>query len=677
MNVNDIERKIIVDSSSDTNLIIYSSEEDKWNEYVDKTIDFNTNYLKFTEHKNTVDGNFETVKINDNELSEILRSIRIKNAEINEVENLINKIQRDIDDAIQIQKDTIQNASDDVLLDNYNIDLIIENILLANITDLNNYKNTTQRTVNRNKEYSNYTTKTTAEMTTLITTTQTTITQYTIDRDNIQNVVIPLINTNNTKTVNNYNQLNKITTNPTDTNLKSKYTSYNTNITNLKSNYESLSNKNNKIKDKDNEINAKQSEIDAQNSIKSKNENDLKDYKKNYPNSKDRQKDECRTNISNAENNITRLTNEKNTIIYSKNSINNQITSINNQINSIKSGNTTLKRDIETIKTSKNNSITSSNKNINTYKSSRLYNINNTKLNKIIDYINKYNAYDIPSLQKKKDDQSIILKMKQDELNNVLIPQKNDKINELNDTMKTCKTNKDVLNDKLSKINKHINVCNDKDMCTNKCAKNILCKVNEVFCSDESWFSIIKKQYINYFYDISCSKIVNKTEVGIVEPFTNANRNVMEGFQDKKDMIYVNPNIDADISYTNYYSKFIMNTLHPEDVSQNMLNLKRNIEMDTYFYLKYNAQIELLKSIIIVCCISLIGSVLYHNGLITSDMYTIYLSIVFSIGLLYVGYKVYDIFMRDENNYSRYSYEKLFSKVIKVNNENTYNSSDC
>ena len=166
-------------------------------------------------------------------------------------------------------------------------------------------------------------------------------------------------------------------------------------------------------------------------------------------------------------------------------------------------------------------------------------------------------------------------------------------------------------------------------------------------------------------------------EQGIIEPFTNANKEVIEGFQDKKDMIYVNPNIDADISYTNYYSKFIINNLHPEDVSQNMLNLKRNIEMDTYFYLKYNAQIELLKSIIIVCCISLIGSVFYHNGLITSDMYTIYLSIVFGLGIFYIVYKVYDIFIRDENNFTRFAFEKLFSKSNNINSENTYNDSEC
>jgi predicted nucleic acid-binding Zn-ribbon protein len=674
MNVIEIERKINTDIS-DINLITYATEEDKWNDYVDKTIDFNKNYSIFTENKNKVDGNFETVTTNDNELSIILRNIRIKNAEINAVEREISRLDQEIIDAGKNQERIIKNASDDVLLDSYNLDLMRQDIIISNITDLNNYKNSTQTSLNVYSRYSNYKTKTTEEMTKLITDTQTTITNYTADRDNIRFTVLPLIDNNKNKNINNYTQLNKITTVPNSTELRTKYNSYNTNINTLRSKYELLKDQNNKLTQKNNEISSKQGEIDSQNNIKSKNEKDLKDYKKNYPNSKTRQKDECRTNISNADTNITRLTNEKNSLSYSRDSINNKINQYTNEINSTRNANNNLRNEIDGIRSSRTKSIDSLNSNITTYKISRLYNIFNVRINKIIEYINNYNRYDIPTLQKKKDEQLVILQTKKDELNNVLIPQKNDKITQLNGDMKTCKTNKDDLNDKLSKINEHINVCNSKDMCTNKCAKNILCNINEIFCSDESWFSIIEKQYIKYFYDISCSKIVNKTENGIVEPFTNAK--VMEGFEDRKDMIYVNPNIDADIYYTNYYSKFIKNKLHPEDVSQNMLNLKRNIEIDTYFYLKYNAQIELLKTIIIVCCISLIGSVFYHNGLITSDMYTIYLSIVFGVGLFYIIYKVYDIFIRDENNFTRFAFEKLFSKSINVNSKDKYSESEC
>ena len=164
MNVIEIERKINTDIS-DTNLITYATEEDKWNDYVDKTIDFNKNYSIFTENKNKVDGNFETVTTNDNELSIILRNIRIKNAEINAVEREISRLDQEIIDAGKNQERIIKNASDDVLLDSYNLDLMRQDIIISNITDLNNYKNSTQTSLNVYSRYSNYKTKTTEEMT--------------------------------------------------------------------------------------------------------------------------------------------------------------------------------------------------------------------------------------------------------------------------------------------------------------------------------------------------------------------------------------------------------------------------------------------------------------------------------------------------------------------------------
>ena len=357
------------------------------------------------------------------------------------------------------------------------------------------------------------------------------------------------------------------------------------------------------------------------------------------------------------------------------NTTNNSISQINTTINTLTNNISSLKTNITTIQNEKTASIAPIQNEINILKNSRFYNRCYIRLNKIIGYINEYNQYDIDALNKKKSDQELILQKKNNELT-ILITQKNNIITELNNIMKICKTNKDDLNSKLFELRTDVNVCKDVDMCTNKCAKNILCKVNDIFCSNKSWYSIIEKQYMKYFYDVSCSDIDNKNQ--IIEPFINKmdinKMDMKEGYQ----QIYINPNIEADISYTNYYSKFINDKLNPEDVSQNMLNLKRNIEIDTYFYLKYNAQIEVLKFIIIVCCISLIGSVFYHNGLITDNLYTIYLSIVFTVGLIYVIYKLFDIYIRDNINFSRFAYEKLFTPYNNVNNTNDFNSSeDC
>ena len=337
------------------------------------------------------------------------------------------------------------------------------------------------------------------------------------------------------------------------------------------------------------------------------------------------------------------------------NTTNNSISQINTTINTLTNNISSLKTNITTIQNEKTASIAPIQNEINILKNSRFYNRCYIRLNKIIDYINEYNQYDIDALNKKKSDQELILQKKNNELT-ILITQKNNIITELNNIMKICKTNKDDLNSKLFELRTDVNVCKDVD--------------------NKSWYSIIEKQYMKYFYDVSCSDIDNKNQ--IIEPFINKmdinKMDMKEGYQ----QIYINPNIEADISYTNYYSKFINDKLNPEDLSQNMLNLKRNIEIDTYFYLKYNAQIEVLKFIIIVCCISLIGSVFYHNGLITDNLYTIYLSIVFTVGLIYVIYKLFDIYIRDNINFSRFAYEKLFTPYNNVNNTNDFNSSeDC
>jgi hypothetical protein len=140
------------------------------------------------------------------------------------------------------------------------------------------------------------------------------------------------------------------------------------------------------------------------------------------------------------------------------------------------------------------------------------------------------------------------------------------------------------------------------------------------------------------------------------------------------------PNLDSnndfiDILYSNYYTKFLSNAHNYQDASMNIVNLKRHADVDIFYILKYKKQILMIQHIIIACCVALIGSVLYHNGLITSDMYTMYLIIVFSVGILIFIYDMFDIFMRNNNNFNEYDFEFIYSpsKIPKSNTKN-YNS---
>jgi hypothetical protein len=136
-----------------------------------------------------------------------------------------------------------------------------------------------------------------------------------------------------------------------------------------------------------------------------------------------------------------------------------------------------------------------------------------------------------------------------------------------------------------------------------------------------------------------------------------------------------NHNDLVDISNSNYYTRFLSRAHNYQDTSMNIINLQRNAEVDMFFILKYKKQIETLKHVIIICCIGLIGSVLYHNGFITSDVYTLYLGAVFGIGLFIVLYDLFDIFIRNSINFNEYDYEFIYKPpIIPKSTPTNYNA---
>ena len=130
-----------------------------------------------------------------------------------------------------------------------------------------------------------------------------------------------------------------------------------------------------------------------------------------------------------------------------------------------------------------------------------------------------------------------------------------------------------------------------------------------------------------------------------------------------------------DISYSNYYTKFLSKAYNYEDTSMNLINLQRHAQVDIFYILKYKKQIQTLQHIIIICCVALVGSLLFHNGFIPSELYTMYLGVVFAIGILIVLYDLFDIFIRNNNNFNEYDYEFIYSPpTIPTIVNKTYNS---
>ena len=214
----------------------------------------------------------------------------------------------------------------------------------------------------------------------------------------------------------------------------------------------------------------------------------------------------------------------------------------------------------------------------------------------------------------------------------------------LNNELKTCNSNVGYINDELIKIkNKYIK-CKDNTIC-NHYIQEILCENNSIFCND--WFTNISNYFNNFTFSNTCKNHVIRNK-DVIEDFTNYT--VIEGME-------YNPNKATDITNNKYYSNILNKTTNIEDISQ---NIRRNIEIDLFYIEKYNAQINILKYIIFVCCIALFGSILYHNGLLSSDLYTGYLSLVFGIGTFIILYYLFNIFIRKSNRYSEYDYEFIY-----------------
>jgi hypothetical protein len=137
----------------------------------------------------------------------------------------------------------------------------------------------------------------------------------------------------------------------------------------------------------------------------------------------------------------------------------------------------------------------------------------------------------------------------------------------------------------------------------------------------------------------------------------------------------LNTNNDLDASYTTLYSQYLNKINNVDSTGKTIQNNKRNIEINQNAILKYKAQSLVLKKIIVICCIALIGSFLFYLNILPDMMYNIYLGIVFGIGFIIIMYDLYNIFIRNSNDFNQYDYEFLYKPPMINSNETTnYNT---
>jgi len=447
----------------------------------------------------------------------------------------------------------------------------------------------------------------------------------------------------------NYNSVNRLRI--TNNDLKTYYDSLKTNLidkTNATNTI--IDNNNNLIYFNASKTNYQNTINSLNNRIQNTNNNNKKNNLKN-----DRRREE--TSLANVNNQIT----VANNTIQLKTALNIVYT---NNIATIKSALTALRITLTNNNINFNNQINESNTlrthlvNIITIKE------NDTKIKNLSIEINKLFESYANEYKKKYINELNLTELKK------LLEISNNKLIDLNNRKKVidtdllnnvtqCTTKKEEYSYKTSTINNKLENCETPEsVCLS------------ILTNNEYSYNSLYTEYnkIRYTDQINCHENFNENIINT----DNIETMINEGFDNNyDDVTKFNNNKEVDIKYINYYSKFINDIKRTDDLSQNLINLQNNIEIDTYYILKYNAQIDVLKSIIFICCLSLLGSLLYHNSLITSSMYTLYACVVFGVGIVYISYKLFNIFMRSNLNFNEYDYNSIFRPdYVKYNTKN-------
>lgn len=124
----------------------------------------------------------------------------------------------------------------------------------------------------------------------------------------------------------------------------------------------------------------------------------------------------------------------------------------------------------------------------------------------------------------------------------------------------------------------------------------------------------------------------------------------------------VNSEIEKTKEKNEYYNDMITNKV-------------RNIQINTFYQKKYNSQISLLKFIIVVCIFIISLSFTRKSGYLNENIYAIIVGITIFISVFRIFYLLFDIFIRDKNNFDEIDNTWVLS-AYGSNNENANGDDD-
>lgn len=85
---------------------------------------------------------------------------------------------------------------------------------------------------------------------------------------------------------------------------------------------------------------------------------------------------------------------------------------------------------------------------------------------------------------------------------------------------------------------------------------------------------------------------------------------------------------------------------------------KRMIEINNYYYKKYNAQTSMLYFIVKICILLIVLSFLNERFrfIYTDMLYSISVGVISGLSFIYICYGIYDIMLRDNRNFDEYDF---------------------
>ena len=91
-------------------------------------------------------------------------------------------------------------------------------------------------------------------------------------------------------------------------------------------------------------------------------------------------------------------------------------------------------------------------------------------------------------------------------------------------------------------------------------------------------------------------------------------------------------------------------------IQEDKHNKLRQVEINTYYGDKYSNHSNILKTVIFICILIIIISLLANYGIISQYFYYCLFIIIMTFGIIYIGWLISDAMSRDNMNYREYSW---------------------